>query len=215
VPWHMHAIIEKQNLKTIFFCHLISDSWCNHPLCELWSVQQNSVKCILVAIKNDSNKQRKRKKEGERKEKKEGGEIVTSHFAWRPKQILVGVMQTLLVLVESHISSHHITGQLGDMLLLSFYLIYIYIYIYKRFLLSLPCSPIILLAPAPIIRHVDSMWLPDFILHNHPPDHAKLQGKDRGIVLFGMFSCRLQTKKINVRTFAVHHLHKWGQISSL
>jgi hypothetical protein len=54
---------------------------------------------------------------------------VTSHFAWRPKQILVGVMQTLLVLVESHISSHHITGQLGDMLLLSFYLIYIYIYI--------------------------------------------------------------------------------------
>jgi hypothetical protein len=72
-----------------------------------------------------------------------------------------------------------------------------------------------LLAPAPIIRHVDGMWPSDLTLHNHPPEHGKLHGKGRESTL-GMFSCRLQTKRLVSGHWhdgiLFLHLHMWRQV---
>lgn len=100
-------------------------------------------------------------------------------------------MQTLLDLVESHISSHtiHHRSTWTDGILLSFAP-------RKIFLLSLPCRPIILLAPAPIIRHVDGMWPVISLCTIAPLNMVNYMERTGRVLLECSLAGLLQTKRL-------------------
>ena len=182
-----------------FLCHLTSDSWCNHPP-ELWSAKI-WVKYILVAIEEWIKYAKKKiKKKGGREKRKRGKKIAKS-LCLEAKTYLGWGHADASWPVESHISSHHtVTGQLGGVLVSSFFFQKIYI---KRFLLSLPCRPIILLAPTPIIRHVDGMWLTDSILHNQPPDMPNCMERTERVLL--EYSLAVQASNKNTKWLMPRH----------
>ena len=112
VPWHMHAIIEKQNHFLLPYVSLLSPKMkakFRHTLMSCLICKPKLNFGQLYRSSYESNMQRKRNKEQRREEEKMKGKTNAMLLCLKdamPKQILVGVMQTLLDLVESHISYH-------------------------------------------------------------------------------------------------------------